>query len=67
MARFSKIAKLCDVVVVDGSDLRGRDAAAEFSLNAHLATTLGLPVVAVVGVGGPYMSSPRRRKLPVPR
>lgn len=52
LSRFSKIAKLCDVVVVDGSDLRGRDAASEFSLKVHLANTLGLPVVAVVGAVG---------------
>lgn len=52
VARFSMIAKLCDVVVVDGSDLRGHDVAAEFTLNAHLANTLGLPVVAVVGADG---------------
>jgi len=52
VARFSQIAKLCDVVVVDGSDLRGHDGAAEFALNAHLANTLGLPVVAVVGADG---------------
>lgn len=51
-ARFSKITKLCDVVVVDGSDLRGYDAASEFALNAHLANALGLPVVAVVGADG---------------
>lgn len=52
VARFSQIAKLCDVVVVDGSDMRGHDGAAEFALNAHLANTLGLPVVAVVGGEG---------------
>lgn len=51
-ARFSKMASQCDVVLVDGSDLRGHDSALEFALNAHLANTLGLPVVGVVGASG---------------
>ncbi|GAA1496096.1 phosphate acetyltransferase [Paeniglutamicibacter kerguelensis] len=52
VALYSGMAKQCDVLVVEGSDLSGRDAAAEFSLNARLANSLGLPVLAVVGAGG---------------
>lgn len=52
IALYSEMAKQCDVLVVEGSDLRGRDAAVEFSLNARLANSLGLPVLAVVGAEG---------------
>ena len=49
---YGQIAKQCDVVIVEGSGLRGHDAAAEFDLNARLANNLGLPVLAVVGAKG---------------
>ncbi|MFC8302917.1 phosphate acetyltransferase [Specibacter sp. NPDC057265] len=49
---FSEIATNCDVVIVEGTDLIGQDAAVEFDLNARLANNLGLPVLAVVGARG---------------
>ncbi len=49
---FSEIAKNCDVIIVEGTDLTGQDAAVEFDLNARLANNLGLPVLAVVGARG---------------
>lgn len=49
---FSEIAKNCDIVIVEGTDLTGQDAAVEFDLNARLANNLGLPVLAVVGARG---------------
>ncbi|MGA7203398.1 MAG: phosphate acetyltransferase [Specibacter sp.] len=49
---YSDIAKKCDVVIVEGTDLTGQDAAVEFDLNARLANNLGLPVLAVVGARG---------------
>ena len=42
----------CDVVIVEGTDLTGHDAAVEFDLNARLANNLAAPVVAVVGAKG---------------
>lgn len=52
LAEYREIAQECDVVVVDGSDLRGNDAGREFDLNTRLANNLGLPVLAVVGARG---------------
>ncbi|MCT9868208.1 phosphate acetyltransferase [Paenarthrobacter aurescens] len=52
LEEFGRIAEECDVVVVDGSDLRGADAGREFDLNAELANNLGLPVLAVIGAQG---------------
>ncbi|QSZ50985.1 phosphate acetyltransferase [Arthrobacter sp. D5-1] len=52
LEEYGRIAEECDVVVVDGSDLRGPDAGREFDLNAHLANNLGLPVLAVIGAQG---------------
>ncbi|MCU1518493.1 MAG: phosphate acetyltransferase, partial [Pseudarthrobacter sp.] len=49
---FAGIAKDCDVVIVEGTDLTGQDAAVEFDLNARLANNLAAPVVAVVGAKG---------------
>ncbi|MBP2413084.1 phosphate acetyltransferase [Arthrobacter stackebrandtii] len=49
---FSEISKLVDVVIVEGTELTGQDAAVEFDLNARLANNLGLPVLAVVGARG---------------
>lgn len=49
---FSQMAKSCDVIIVEGTDLIGQDAAVEFDLNARLANNLGLPVLAVVGARG---------------
>ncbi|VXB45609.1 Phosphate acetyltransferase [Arthrobacter sp. 9V] len=52
LEEYGRIAEECDVVVVDGSDLRGPDAGREFELNAQLANNLGLPVLAVIGAQG---------------
>jgi phosphate acetyltransferase len=49
---FAEVAKSCDVVIVEGTDLTGQDAAVEFDLNARLANNLAAPVVAVVGAKG---------------
>ena len=49
---FSEIAKNADVIIVEGTDLTGQDAAVEFDLNARLANNLGLPMLAVVGARG---------------
>ena len=40
------------MVIVEGTDLTGQDAAVEFDLNARLANNLAAPVVAVVGAKG---------------
>lgn len=52
LEEYGRIAEDCDVVVVDGTDLRGPDAAREFDLNSQLANNLGLPVLAVIGARG---------------
>lgn len=52
VVKYGQIAKQCDVVIVEGSGLRGHDDAAEFDLNARLANNLGLAVLAVVGAKG---------------
>ncbi|MCZ2403379.1 phosphate acetyltransferase [Paenarthrobacter sp. Z7-10] len=52
VAIYSEIASNCDVVIVEGTDLTGHDAAVEFDLNARLANNLGCLVVAVVGARG---------------
>lgn len=49
---FAEIARHCDVVIVEGTDLTGQDAAVEFDLNARLANNLAASVVAVVGAKG---------------
>lgn len=49
---FSDISKHADVIIVEGTDLTGQDAAVEFDLNARLANNLGLPMLAVVGARG---------------
>ena len=49
---FADISRHCDVVIVEGTDLTGQDAAVEFDLNARLANNLAAPVVAVVGAKG---------------
>lgn len=49
---FSEIARNCDVVIVEGTELTGQDAAVEFDLNARLANNLGVPMLAVVGALG---------------
>ena len=49
---FAEMARHCDVVIVEGTDLTGQDAAVEFDLNARLANNLAAPVVAVVGAKG---------------
>ncbi|RAX16901.1 phosphate acetyltransferase [Pseudarthrobacter sp. AG30] len=49
---YADIARHCDVVIVEGTDLVGQDSAVEFDLNARLANNLATPVVAVVGAKG---------------
>lgn len=49
---FAELSRHCDVVIVEGTDLTGQDAAVEFDLNARLANNLAAPVVAVVGAKG---------------
>ena len=49
---FADLSQHCDVVIVEGTDLTGQDAAVEFDLNARLANNLAAPVVAVVGARG---------------
>ncbi|WP_084157108.1 phosphate acetyltransferase [Haematomicrobium sanguinis] len=46
---FSDMAREADIVIVEGTDLSGHDAAVEFDLNARLASNLGIPVIGVVG------------------
>ncbi|MBF0808720.1 phosphate acetyltransferase [Rothia nasimurium] len=47
---YSDMAKHCDVIIVDGTDLLSHNAATvEFDLNAQFAKDLGTPVIAVVG------------------
>ncbi len=48
VAVFSEMAQSCDVIIVEGTDLSGQDAAVEFDLNARLANNLGALVIAVV-------------------
>ncbi|OUM43841.1 phosphate acetyltransferase [Arthrobacter sedimenti] len=48
VAIYSEIAAECDVVIVEGTDLSGNDAAVEFDLNARLANNLGAMVLAVI-------------------
>jgi phosphate acetyltransferase len=52
VAIYSAIARNCDVVIVEGTDLVGHDAAVEFDLNARLANNLGAAVVAVTSAKG---------------
>ena len=52
VAIYSEIARNCDVVIVEGTDLAGHDAAVEFDLNARLANNLGALVIAVVSAKG---------------
>ena len=49
---FAEMGRHCDVIIVEGTDLTGHDAAVEFDLNARLANNLAAPVVAVVGAKG---------------
>ncbi len=49
---FAQMGRHCDVIIVEGTDLTGQDAAVEFDLNARLANNLSAPVVAVVGARG---------------
>ncbi|WP_026551831.1 phosphate acetyltransferase [Arthrobacter sp. H20] len=48
VAIYSEIARDCDVIIVEGTDLSGHDAPVEFDLNARLANNLGAMVLAVV-------------------
>ena len=49
---YDRMARECGVVVVEGTDLTGADAAADLELNAGLALNLSTPVVAVVSGAG---------------
>ena len=49
---FAEMSRHCDVVIVEGTDLTGQDAAVEFDLNARLANNLAASIVAVVGAKG---------------
>lgn len=49
---YAAVAAHADVVLVDGTDLEGRDFATEFELNARLANHLGAQVVGVVNGAG---------------
>lgn len=49
---FAEMGRHCDVIIVEGTDLTGHEAAVEFDLNARLANNLAAPVVAVVGAKG---------------
>lgn len=50
VAVYSEMARECDVIVVDGTDLVAHNAAtAEFDLNARLANDMGCSVAAVIG------------------
>ncbi|MCG7423303.1 phosphate acetyltransferase [Micrococcus sp. ACRRV] len=49
---YDRMARECGVVVVEGTDLTGADAAADLELNARLALNLSTPVVAVVSGAG---------------
>ncbi|MCY0904759.1 phosphate acetyltransferase [Arthrobacter sp. H14-L1] len=48
VAIYAELARHCDVIIVEGTDLVGQNAAVEFDLNARLANNLGALVVAVV-------------------
>ena len=49
MAVYSEMARECDVIVVDGTDLVAHNAVtAEFDLNARLANNMGCSVAAVI-------------------
>lgn len=52
VAIYAEIAKEVDVVIVEGTDLTGQDAAVEFDLNARLANNLGCSVLSVVSAKG---------------
>lgn len=47
---YGEMARHCDVIVVDGTDLLAHNAAtAEFDMNARMANNLGASVLAVIG------------------
>jgi phosphate acetyltransferase len=47
---YAEMARHCDVVVVDGTDMLAHNAAtAEFDMNARMANNLGASVLAVIG------------------
>ncbi|WP_281098869.1 phosphate acetyltransferase [Acaricomes phytoseiuli] len=52
VAMYAEIAREVDVVIVEGTDLMGQDAAVEFGLNARLANNLGAVMLAVVSAKG---------------
>lgn len=52
VAIYAGIAREVDVVIVEGTDLTGQDAAVEFDLNARLANNLGTVMLSVVSAKG---------------
>ena len=61
LGRYERLARRCDVVLVEGTDFAGASAAFEFALNAQLAANLGAPVMLVVSARD---RSPRRSTRP---
>ncbi len=47
LAAFERLARDCDVVVVEGTDYTGASAAFEFALNSEIAAHLGAGCIAV--------------------
>ena len=52
LAAYRKLARDCDVVVCEGSDYAGGQAAVELELNARIAVHLGTPAILVVPGAG---------------
>ncbi len=52
LAAYRDLARGCDVIVCEGSDFLGAEAAVELELNARIAVHLGTPAVVVVPGGG---------------
>lgn len=48
VAIYSEMARQCDVIIVEGTDLAGHDSAVEFDMNVRLANNMGCLVLAVV-------------------
>lgn len=48
LAEYEELARLCDIVIIEGTDFTGASAAFEFALNAEIAAHLGAATVVVV-------------------
>jgi phosphate acetyltransferase len=46
---FGEMSRYCDVILIEGTDLSGHDAAVEFDLNTRLARNLGASLLVVIG------------------